>query len=55
MYAVTPWRAHRQVKKNEIKFKKNVLLLLAYYQSYDKLKPHDGCKKLPGFVIALVL
>jgi hypothetical protein len=21
----------------------------------DKLKPHDGCKKLPGFVIALAL
>jgi hypothetical protein len=25
------------------------------YRSYDKLKPHDGCKKLTGFVIALVL
>jgi hypothetical protein len=20
--------------------------MLRYYQSYDKLKPHDGCKKL---------
>jgi hypothetical protein len=28
IYAVTPWRAHRQVKKNEKKKKKNVLLLL---------------------------
>jgi hypothetical protein len=29
--------------------------MFRYYQSYDKLKPYDGCKKLPGFVIALVL
>jgi hypothetical protein len=29
--------------------------MLRYYQSYDKLKPDDGCKKLPGFAIALVL
>ena len=28
---------------------------LAMYQSYDKLKPHDECKKLPAFVIVLVL
>ena len=27
IYAVTPWRALRQVKKKEMKFKKNVLLL----------------------------
>jgi hypothetical protein len=30
--------------------------MLSYYQSYDKLKPHDGCKKLChrlGFVSAL--
>ena len=30
--------------------------MLRYYQSYDKLKPHDGCKKLChrlGFVSAL--
>jgi hypothetical protein len=23
--------------------------MFRYYQSYDKLKPHDGCKKLPSF------
>ena len=28
--------------------------MFSYYQSYDKLKPEDGCKKLPGFVIALL-
>ena len=30
--------------------------MLRYYQSYDKLKPHDGCKKLChrlGFVSVL--
>jgi hypothetical protein len=27
--------------------------MFRYYQSYDQLKPLDGCKKLPGFVIAL--
>jgi hypothetical protein len=26
-----------------------------YVPLFDKLKPHDGCKKLPGFVIALAL
>ena len=25
--------------------------MFRYYQSYDKLKPRDGCKKLPAFVI----
>jgi hypothetical protein len=32
--------------------------MLRYYQSYDKLKPHDGCKKLChrlGFVSVLPL